>query len=238
MKTIDLKELFQKINYDYFSDKEKIEKICFYTKTRVKADLAEEISLTRGMEQPFFVKSIVDWTQAKKFFEIGTGRGTASYSVSLSPSVEKIITIDIVPHAQKKEQAIGFKSAYVSNEDLYKLIPYEEKQKISFKQRGDLPVLLEKEEKYDVCFIDGNHSDPAVIFEDYVICKKIMKEDGIIIWDDYEQDKFAIKTVVDHVLKSDKDLDAVLVEFRGHLFESENKEKNSGMVIMRKGKLF
>ena len=74
--------------------------------------------------------------------------------------------------------------------------------------------------------------------EDYELSKLLVKDDGIIIWDDYDPERFAVKGIVDNILKQDKNLDAILVEQRGHLFNDKNIEHGKGMVVMKRGKLW
>ena len=85
MKNIGLLEFFRKANYDWQKNETDIKDVCFYTKSRVNNNRSnDEFEFGYGMEQPFVLKAIADKIKAKNFFEIGTGRGTASYAVSLS----------------------------------------------------------------------------------------------------------------------------------------------------------
>ena len=119
--------------------------------------------------------------KAKNFFEIGTGRGTASYAVSLSESVDSISTIDIIPFEQKRIEAIGYEQAQVSNSDLYDLIKFPEKSKINFRERSQFVEVLKNkpENGYDLFFIDGNHTDFDVIKEDYLMCSLMAAENAV-----------------------------------------------------------
>ena len=117
MKEIKLLDWFNKVNYNWENDYNEIGTICYYTKTRANLNLECELKdyvCGYGSEQPFFVKSVVDWINAENLFEIGTGRGTACFSVALSDHMKYISTIDIIPHSQKQNQAIGHKFEQVS----------------------------------------------------------------------------------------------------------------------------
>ena len=231
MKTINLKDFFDKVNYNWQKDQEDIKTICHYTKTRVNPNM-KEFRLTYGTEQTFLIKAICEWRNAETFFEIGTGRGTACYAVSLLDSVRDIHTVDILNFHQKFSTAIGFKKAVVSLSDIRNMIPFEAKNKVKFYHRKKFPVIHKDYPKYfDVCFIDGDHSDVRVIKEDYELCNHIVKDGGVIIWDDYEP-RFAVKQVVDEVLQKDKNLEALLVPQRGHLFPDKEPELDRGIVIM------
>jgi len=239
MKTYDLKTFFSKIGYNWEKDLQELREICRLTKTRVKNPPPKEYLLS-GTEQTFLIKSIAEWLGAKRFFEIGTGRGTASYAVSLIPRVENVTTLDITPFDKKMQTAIAHQPATVSNEDIYNLIPGDCKKKIQFKLRHEvLPVKtgsIPEEEKFDFCFIDGNHSDTRVIVEDFVTCTRVLKTGGIIVWDDYGQPQYRVKQVVDKILEHEDSWNAILVEFRGHLF-GEKGEENQGIVLMSSAQL-
>ena len=234
MNIITLSDYFKEVGYDYQKDYNDIKTICFYTKTRVGTQYElEDFVPSRGSEQTFLIKCILEKYNAKSFFEIGTGRGTACYAAALCDDVENVTTIDIVPHDSKKNEAIGGKPAYVSNKDLYGMIPYEQKSKIDFLHRSNIPQLMsEKAASFDVCFIDGNHDNPQVILEDYMICKRLTKTPGVIIWDDYDLDKFKVKDVIDQIAKTDTNVTVRLINFRGYMFGTDNPEKTSGTVLM------
>jgi predicted O-methyltransferase YrrM len=232
MKTKSIKEYFQSVDYDYQKDKDALEDILKLTKTRVNPNM-KSFEFSYGMEQTFFLKAVAEAIGAKNFFEIGTGRGTASYAVSLISAIEKIVTVDIVPHNQKKNEAVNYKPALVSNSDLYDLIKFKEKEKIHFKHVDDyLDITEEYSSFFDVCFIDGNHDIESIILNDFNICMKVLKKPGYIIWDDYDPNKFQVKKVVDDIC-SKYQYECELVEFRGHLFGENPPEKNAGEVIMK-----
>lgn len=238
MKILSLKDFFNKVNYDWNKDKEKIKTICHYTKTRVNPKI-KEVRLTWGTEQTFIIKAIAEWLGAQSFFEIGTGRGTACYSTCLVPTVKEIHTVDILKFNQKFATAIGHKPVTVSLSNIFDMIPYKEKSKIKFHHRKEFKHLDKNfPNGFDFCFIDGDHTSEPVIMEDYAVCLKLMKDDGIVIWDDYDPERFAVKNIVENILQSNPELDAVLIEQRGHLFTDKPKEHGKGMVLMKKGKLF
>jgi predicted O-methyltransferase YrrM len=241
MNNIGLLEFFNKAGYDWQQDKEAIKDICFYTKSRVDNNKSShDFDFAYGMEQPFILKAIADKIGANNFFEIGTGRGTASYSVSLSKTVSNISTIDIVPFYQKRVEAIGYEQAHVSNSDLRDMIKLPEKNKIKFYERSQFGEVLQDQPKngYDLFFIDGNHTDFNVIKEDYLMCKLMSADNAVLVWDDYYPNKFAIKDVVSSVLNEDRSLRAFLLSSRGHLFGTKPPELKEGMVVMMKGKAY
>ena len=235
MKKLDLQSFLNAIDYDWQNDQEDIKKICYYTKSRVNSH-KKEFELSYGMEQTFFLKALAQWNKCESFLEIGTGRGTACYAVSLLDEIKFIDTIDIIPFDHKRQEAIGYEPAYVSNKDLYELIPFLEKEKISFHERKHVGNIIQSKKMFDLIFIDGNHDDKRVVYEDFEISRLMQKENTLIVWDDYYPDKFAIKDVVHKVEASYPEYDLLLIETRGHLFGTKSPEKDCGMVLMKKGK--
>ena len=240
MENLGAIEFFEKIGYNWKIDYERIKDICFYTKSRIAENKSSaDFELAYGMEQPFVLKAIADFAGAENFYEIGTGRGTGSYAVSLSETVKTISTVDIIPYTHKRNEAIGYDAAFVSNADLYDHLNFSEKKKINFYERKDFGKILQSKPElgYDLFFIDGNHTDFDIIAEDFLMCQILASENPIIIWDDFYQDKFAIKDVVFAALKANKDFKAFLLSSRGHLFTEKNSkqpEENCGMVVMLK----
>lgn len=237
MKCLGLQSYFDQIGYDYKKDLKKMGHILALTKTRDKPNLALTSSSsfypTYGMEQPFFIKAVAEYLQASTFFEIGTGRGTASYAVSLIPMISNITTVDIIPFNQKARTAINYKPAIVSNKDIFEMIELEEKEKINFKHVSDYPMIKSLSSgTYDLCFIDGCHEKSNVILEDFKTCLHLVKNNGYIIWDDYDPHRFKVKEVVDSIIK-EHGFHSELIEFRGHLFGNQAPERGAGEVLMK-----
>lgn len=240
MKVFSLQDFFTATDYDWKKDEQALKTIAYYTKTRHKPKMAktrpEEMVLDYGTEQTFLVKAIAEYFKTTWFFEIGTGRGTACYALSLVDNIKSIHTVDILKPNQKFPTAIGYNKANVSLNDIRSMIPYKEKNKVVFHHRSEFP-LKALNKKFDLAFIDGDHTNKAVILEDYAVCQNLLMEDGLILWDDYDPNKFAVKGIVDELLEKDKSLNAILVEQRGHLFGDKGMEKGCGVVIMRRGKI-
>lgn len=234
MKTTSIEEYFNSISYDYQNDQDNLKDILRLTKTRVD-NTKENFEFVYGMEQTFFIKSLAENISAENFFEIGTGRGTSCYALSLLDKVKNITTVDIVPHTQKKYEAINFKPAIVSNLDLYELIQLPQKEKINFKHVSDYENIVEDfSNSFDLCFIDGNHSDYDIIKSDFDTCLKVIKNEGILIWDDYVPGKFTVTEVVDDIINEYK-FDSTLYECAGHIFNDGTREpeKGRGIVTMK-----
>ena len=233
IKKVYLKDYFQEIGYNWEKDLKDLSVVCNFTKTRVNPD-KKEGQMTFGQEQTFLIKAIAQNIGAKSFFEVGTGRGTACYAVALEPTIEKIVTIDIMSHYEKMDTAIGHKPAKVSNHDIYQLIPFEEKEKVEFKHRSELTYTLDDyEDEFDFAFIDGDHDNASIIQNDYEICKRVVKDGAPIIFDDYHPSRFAVKTVVDKILSEDPGLEATLFITAGHLFDEARKVDNYGIMMVK-----
>jgi len=231
-----LDNFFKVADYDWRSDADAIKHVCYFTKTRVRSNHSGNFEFSYGMEQPFAIKAIVDWMNVGSMFEIGTGRGTSCYAASISDSISKIDTIDIIPFSHSRQEAIGHKQALVSNEDLYQMISLGTKEKISFHHRDDVPSIISRGDKFDLFFIDGNHTEYDVIFEDFLICQTMSHEESIFVFDDYDPHKFAVKEVVNTVQSKWPNYQGFLLSTRGHIFSDKRPmELGSGMAILRKG---
>lgn len=245
MRTMDLKRYFSECGYDWLSDKALIEGIAKLTKTRVRPEGKRSMY---GVEQQFLIKAMVENLDAenaepfgnRNILEIGTGRGTTCYVLSTLASVKKILTIDALAFSQKRETAINYVSAVLSNQDIYNYVPLKTKDKIEFVggiKSSDWDPMPYKG-VFDVVFIDGNHTDASVIKEDFYKAEFAAKPDGLILFDDYNCEWGpGVTQVVDEVVSTGK-WDAQLIEFRGHLFEDVEKgrgpEKDQGLVILRR----
>ena len=234
MKNIDLLEYFFKTGYIWKKDEEALKEICKFTKTRVKPNITE-FEFNFGSEQTFLVKAIAEYTKAKNFFEIGTGRGTACYAVSLIPEIENITTIDIRPFDEKMQTAINYEPAYVTMSEIHDMIPFKEKEKVSFYHRSKLSQIREEYKDYfDLCFIDGNHTDMSIILEDFETCLTISKKNATIIFDDYHLNQFKVKDVVDEILSKNDNFDASFIKFHGHLFHTEKRVSHYGFAVLQR----
>jgi hypothetical protein len=153
----------------------------------------------------------------------------------LEETIEEIVTVDIVSHYQKKKEAIGYREAIVSNSDLYEMIPFEEKKKIKFKHTSEVPFFIQEFiGEFDVAFIDGDHTNTNIIRNDFELCNKMVRDGGIILFDDYHPEKFAVKEVADKILEENPNFKAELVCFHGHLFDEDRKVENNGILVVTK----
>ena len=123
----------------------------------------------------------------------------------------------------------------IKNKDLYDLIPFKEKEKIKFLHIKELneKYNVENKNKYDMAFIDGNHSNYNIIMNDFINSNNIVKDDGIIVFDDYGNFPVVTK-VVNDIMKKHKEYEYLYVPFRGYLFMPDKKDEKSGEVILFK----
>ena len=231
MKTIALNDYFNEIGYDWEKNKDAIIAICKMTKSRVRP---EGERFMWGWEQQFLIDAIAKKYDIKKFFEIGTGRGTTSYVVSFKPDIEEIVTLDTVPFDVKQDTAVNWIPARLSMKDFFDAIMWEGKHKIKFLTSESVAFdSISHKDHFDLAFIDGNHTNFDIIMVDFHTADFVT--DGPILFDDYNlKGCEAVTQVVDSILEKGEH-DATLVEFRGHLFEGSKKpESGSGMIILEK----
>ena len=231
MEKINITKFFESINYNWQNDLDYIKEIALITKTRI--DENKHTEMPYGIEQTFLIKSIAKNIKANNFYEIGSGRGTASFAVSLEKSINSVYSFDKFPRFIKQETAINYRPARVSLNNIKDLIPFTEKTKIKFRHiylRPYYTKLLQN--KVDLCFIDGNHDDYDIVMKDFLNCLKVVKKNkGIILFDDYFPNQYIVRNVVQDVLQK-YNFKSKLIEFRGHIFENGEKESNSGIVMM------
>ena len=236
MEKVTVLDLFQKLDYNWKNDVEKISYICKYTKTRENPTLTKFV-MPYGSEQTFLIKAVLDSVGCKKYFEIGTGRGTSAYAASLSPTVKEIITLDKIPFSKERSMAINYKETTLSMKDLNALIDVDTKHKIKFLHSSRKFILaISNFSTFDVVFIDGNHDHRLIIYLDFLISWMLIKKNGVIIFDDYELNRFKVKEVVDTLKKFFKSYNFFLTHTRGYLFEKSNIDEKNGMVLMSRKK--
>lgn len=234
MKEISIDDFFKKTNYTYSNIEDKLLKINEITKTRVDPSKTN-IKQHFGIEQSFLLYYIAEVVGAKKIIEIGTGRGTGSYSFSLLKNVELVNTFDIVPFTENMNTAVNFKKFIGSNKDLYNLIPYDEKSKIDFKHINELNVeyKINNKDNFDLAFIDGNHDDYETIMNDFLNCSLLTNDNGIIVFDDYGNFPVVTK-VINDIIEKHPEYIFVNIPFRGHLFMKDKACNDSSEVILFK----
>ena len=203
MKKIDIDDFYKEIGYNYKKDLEYFKTIFYYTKTGVNPSLDEHY-IPDDYKKHLLIKAIAEKNKFKSYLEIGTGRGTSCYLVSLLSSIKDIYTFDIIKFDELMDTAIGYRKANVSNKDIYNMIPYDTKKKINFYHIRDLNRISKNMESVDMCNIDGEHNIYRIIMRDFKYCNSKLRDGGIMIFDDYTNDNYKVKDVVDDILKKNK----------------------------------
>jgi len=227
MEILELKDFFEEINYNWKKDFNKLKKIAYYTKTKWHR-------YRQQFEQSYLLKGIAEYYKIESFLEIGTGRGATCYTLSLIPNIKNIVTVDIIPFKEKQDGSVGWERTLISIEDTYNLIPFEEKKKIKFYERKDFLQIIDTLPKFDMCFIDGDHDNESIIREDFDICNKLIKDKGIILFDDYHPKKYKVKTVVDRIIKEYDFKKVLLIRFNGRLFNTKDVDAGDGLILLEK----
>ena len=125
-----------------------------------------------------------------KFLEIGVFEGKATHwlltNILTDPS-SRIVCIDTFQGGM--EHRPGERHAVEKIDSLYDLFihntsPFREKIILQMGLSQEL-LRQHKLNSYDFIYIDGSHSSPDVL-EDAVLCFRLLKTKGIMIFDDYE----------------------------------------------------
>jgi predicted O-methyltransferase YrrM len=234
MEHYTISDFFTRINYNWKDHREYINNINRLTKTKRNTRSNTNIEHPY-MEQAYLLHALVEYYNCTNFFEIGTGRGTGSYSVSLLPSVEKIVTLDIIPMNRKMDTYVNFELVNVSLRDIYNMIPYSEKKKIEFITSTSFDFDVKNNiNKFDVAFIDGDHDNIDTIINDFEVSNQITKDDGVIIFDDYLNIEGSTRAI-DKIISNHPEYSYYRVSFYGKLFDhGPVEDSNQNVVILEK----
>ena len=122
------------------------------------------------------------------FLEIGSHEGrSCSWLLDniLTHETSRMHCVDIFyDDGYEKKFGESLKTRFFKNTKKYgeKIILHEE-WSFDFLTKGNI-----KKEKYDFIYVDGNHSAKCVI-EDSVLSFRLLKSNGILIFDDYDWNK-------------------------------------------------
>ena len=116
---------------------------------------------------------IVSFTKTQYILELGTSLGITSLYFNENKNVKKITTIEgaesISEIAQENFNKFDSKINLINFDNI-------------------LPKFIEKNTKFDLIFIDGNHTKEATLRYFYIL-KSLVSENGIIIFDDIRWSK-------------------------------------------------
>lgn len=196
-------------------------------KLNLSLDLKNEISNLRNsdlegwdteLEVAILINSIINMVEAKNVLEIGTYRGITTLFMADSIQSRKgsVVTIDIKDYA-----SLNFKNSKFKNI-------------INYKLGNSHKILSSLNQKFDLIFIDADHSEQGV-FKDFNITKKYLNNDGIIIFHDSNSFK-GVKNVINYI----KHLNNFqVIDLKTPKRNLRNSIKYTGIsIIVKKKKIF
>jgi hypothetical protein len=119
------------------------------------------------------------------YLEIGSYLGGSIQPYLVDPLCERIFSIDKRPHHQPDER--GFEYTYLNNstarmlEKLSAVGPTDKIKTLDGSTSEIDPSLIDR--PADLCFIDGEHTDGAVV-ADFNFCRRVLADSGAIIFHD------------------------------------------------------
>lgn len=159
------------------------------------------------------------YTDEKKMLEIGSfeGKSTVWFLENVLSNEKSTITC-IDPWTTYSQNTDSFNSSedewdFTNNEKtfIYNIEQSGVSDKVIVNKGFSykvLPKLINEDKKYDIIFIDGNHTSPFVL-TDCVMCWYLLDDNGIMIFDDYLwgdiQSTTAPKIAVDSFISCFKD---------------------------------
>ncbi len=140
-----------------------------------------------------------------KYLEIGSYLGGSIQPHLLDDSCAQIVSIDKRP--EKQPDARGFDYTYLNNstermlEKLRTVAPEKMAKLITID--GDSRSIAPSEitERIDLCFIDGEHTDAAVL-SDFKLCLNVLERNGCIVFHDAQIIYNGIASCIDHLNES------------------------------------
>jgi len=139
------------------------------------------------------------------YLEIGSYLGGSIQPYLLDPKCRRIYSIDKRPLSQP--DARGYDWIYQNNSTARMLELLSEVSADTAKIHtidGDTKSidLSQVTESVDLCFIDGEHTDEAVL-SDFKFCLSVLKDNGAIVFHDAQITYNGIATCIEHLKKDD-----------------------------------
>ncbi len=240
-KYIKLNKIFcgDLINDNKLSDMEmdKINDICIFTKTGSRVKSLDNLSINSRI-----VYILMRLLNGSSLLEIGTGRGTTSYIVSLLSNVRSVVSLDIISFEQKMNTYINFDSINISNSDIYNLIEYKEKEKIKFlneitdveyaKKLNIKPfnynVYTKQNNRFNICFIDGNPKIYENVKADFDVAHKVISKNGLILVTNYGYDNYVTK-YINEIYDDDE-----MINYKFLLINTTLSQPKTGILVIGK----
>ena len=142
-----------------------------------------------------------------KYLEIGSYLGGSIQPHLLDDACERIYSIDKRP--QKQPDARGFDYTYLNNStermlEKLRTVAADKMEKLVAIDGDSRSIdAVDIKEKIDLCFIDGEHTDAAVV-SDFKFCLKVLNENGCIAFHDAQITYNGIASCVAHLEQSGK----------------------------------
>lgn len=144
------------------------------------------------------------------YLEIGSWRGESITNVA---SVTNDVTSLTLSEKEMKE--MNFPNNFIKNSGFFYKPDHNIKQFLHNSQTFDFSSL---QKKYDVIFIDGDHSNQGVLNDTINVYKHLLKdENSIIVWHDYSYNTENVRYSVMKAI-----LDGIPVSEHGNLFHVSN----------------
>lgn len=124
---------------------------------------------------------IVRRYRPKTFLEIGTHRGVTTRIVAEKFPDLSIVTVDPGDQVSKEERPSNQLEEYLRQEQIGELVAHLPNVKI-IKQR--FQDVAWGDQRFDIIFVDGNHSLPYVLLDTHLAMKLVSKP-GVIVWHDF-----------------------------------------------------
>jgi predicted O-methyltransferase YrrM len=172
----------------------------------------------------------------KRFLEFGTGRGATSFLMAHQPMMEHVVTIDIVPHEQRRATWCDYKRVIMSNAEIHdKCVEALGEPKASIERWCIDTTTLSpnriKSGPFDLVYIDGSH-DYGPVKNDFEIAKALLAPDAVVVFDDYDP-RYGVHKAINEIMA---DEDCILVSVNGHVWGPEKEPDECGHIIWVKGK--
>ena len=185
-----IRHLYYKKKYDYSIFEKKQNEIFDTEKLNRQSGLIKLNKIKKqfnffnrmmSSEYEIIFSSISINKKINNILEIGTFNGVNAFLLSQIFSEAKIITIDL------KKDSDEYKNSYKRKDKINEFIKQRDivlgkSKNIFFKELNSLN-LINQQNKYDLIFIDGNHSNPVVTI-DIINSLNLINQNGIILCDD------------------------------------------------------
>ena len=140
-----------------------------------------------------------------KYLEIGSYLGGSIQPHLLDDRCSKIYSIDKRP--EKQPDARGFDYTYRNNStermlEMLRAVPSEQMDKLVTIDGDSRSIATSQiEDKIDLCFIDGEHTDEAVL-SDFKFCLDVLDQNGGIAFHDAQITYNGIASCIEHLEKA------------------------------------